>query len=108
MIDNFEDRPFLGTKEFPGPRGENEGIPSGDSQRAHEKILVGRQMGRELEGIWKKAWADFVSSRETDTLSLGDVLMMSAMAAKEGVRRKGGRACLEGGRLRFALFDGGT
>ena len=65
MVDDFEDGPFLGAEEFPGPRGKNEGVPSGDGQRAHEKILVGRQVGGKLEGVWKKTCADFrVSSRE--------------------------------------------
>lgn len=69
MVDDFEHRPFLGTKEFPGPRGKNEGIPSGDGQRAHEKVLVGREVGRELERVWKKACEGMaVSSRERDRI----------------------------------------
>ena len=37
-----------------------------------------------------------------------DVLMMSAMAAREGTQRKGERACLEGGQVAIRLlFDGG-
>lgn len=55
MIDNFERRPFLGAKELPGPRGKNEGVPSGDGQRAYEKILVGREVGRELERVREEA-----------------------------------------------------
>lgn len=54
VIDDFEQGPFLGAKELPGPWGENEGIPGGDGQRAYEKVLVGRQVGRELEGVWKE------------------------------------------------------
>ena len=64
MVDDLEHGPFLGAKELPGPRGENEGVPSGDGQRADEKVLVRRQMGRELEGVWKKACVgSAVSSR---------------------------------------------
>jgi len=84
VVDDFKDGPFLGTEEFPGPRGKNEGVPSGDGQRAHEKILVSRQVRGKLEGVRKKACADFmVSSRERDMFFMGDVLMMSAMAARE-------------------------
>ena len=55
VVDDFEYGPFLGTKELPGPRGKNEGVPSGDGQRAHKEVLVGRQVRRELEGVWKLA-----------------------------------------------------
>ena len=55
MVDDFERRPFLGAKKLPGPRGENEGVPSGDGQRAYEKILVSREVGRELERVRKEA-----------------------------------------------------
>jgi hypothetical protein len=86
VVDNLEHRPFLGAKELPGPRGKNEGVPGGDGQRAHEKILVGGQVRWELEGVWKEAWVGFtMSSRAAKYLSVGDVLMMSAMAARGGV-----------------------
>jgi len=48
VINDLEHGPFLCAQELPGPRGKNEGVPGGDGQRAHEEILVGRQMGREL------------------------------------------------------------
>ena len=57
VVDDFEHRPFLGAEEFPSPRGQNKGVPGGDGQRAHEKVLVGGKVGREFEGVWKKAWA---------------------------------------------------
>ena len=55
MINDFERGPFLGAKELPGPRGKNEGVPSGNGQRAYEEILVGREVGWELEGVRKEA-----------------------------------------------------
>lgn len=55
MVDDFEHGPFLGAEEFPGPRGKDERVPGGDGQRAHEKVLVGGQVRRELEGVWKQA-----------------------------------------------------
>ena len=72
VVDDFKHRPFLGAEELPGPRGENEGVPSGDGQRAHKKVLVGREVGRELEGVWKKACGgSVVSSRTTKPGLLG-------------------------------------
>ena len=59
VVDDFEHRPFLGAKEFPGPRGENEGVPSGDGQGADEEVLVGGQVGWKLEGVWKEACVGF-------------------------------------------------
>lgn len=59
MVDDLERRPFLSAKELPGPRGKNEGVPGGDGQRAYEKILVGREVGRELEGVRKEAYGGF-------------------------------------------------
>jgi hypothetical protein len=56
VIDDFERGPFLSTKELPGPRGKNEGVPSGDGQRAYEKVLVSREVRRELERVWKEAY----------------------------------------------------
>ena len=46
MVDDLERGPFLSAKELPGPRGKNECVPSGDGQRADEKILVSRREGR--------------------------------------------------------------
>lgn len=66
MIDNLEHGPFLGAEEFPGPRGKNEGIPSGDRQRAHEKVLMRRKMGRELEGVGKEACVGSAVSSRTE------------------------------------------
>jgi len=54
MVDDFERRPFLCTEELPGPRGKNEGVPSGDGQRADEKVLVSREVGRKLERVRKE------------------------------------------------------
>lgn len=53
VVDDFEHRPLLGAEELPGPRGENEGVPSGDGQRAHKKVLVGREVRWELERVRK-------------------------------------------------------
>lgn len=58
VVDNFEHGPFFGAKEFPGPRGKNESVPSGDGQRTHKKVLVGRQVGRELERVRKETCED--------------------------------------------------
>ena len=55
MVDEFERWPFFGAEELPGPRGKNEGVPSGNGQRAYEEILVSREVGRELKGVRKKA-----------------------------------------------------
>ena len=55
VVDDLEHRPFLGAEKLPGPWGEHEGVPGGDGQGADEKVLVGRQVGRKLEGVWKKA-----------------------------------------------------
>ena len=111
MVDDFEHGPFLGAEEFPGPRGKDERVPGGDGQRAHEKVLVGGQVRRELEGVWKQAWEGrfVVSLGATKAGITRDVLMMSAMAARGGTQRKGERACLEGGQVAIRLlFDGGA
>lgn len=73
MVDDFEHGPLLGAKEFPGPRGKHEGVPSGDGQRAHKKVLVGRQVRRELERVRKETWGryDAVSLRARMWLSGG-------------------------------------
>ena len=64
VVDDFKHWPFLGAKKFPGPWGENEGVPSGDGQGAHEEVLVCGQVGWKLEGVWKQACVRFaVSSR---------------------------------------------
>lgn len=41
--------PFLSLEEPPGSRGQNQGVPSGDGKRAHEEVLVCRQMRRKIE-----------------------------------------------------------
>ena len=67
VVDDFEHGPLLGAEELPGPRGENEGVPSGDGQRTHKKVFVGREVRRELEGVRKKACGrGGVSSRTTN------------------------------------------
>ena len=55
MVNDFERRPFFGAEELPGPRGKHEGVPGGNGQRAYEKILVGREVGWELERVRKEA-----------------------------------------------------
>jgi len=91
VVDDLEHGPFLGAKEFPGPRGKNEGIPSGDGQRAHEKVLVGGQMGRELERVRKKACVCFAVSLEhkEKVIFWGDALMMSVMIMRGGTAAEG-------------------
>jgi len=95
VVDDFEHGPFLGAKELPGPRGENEGVPGGDGQRAHEEVLVGGQVWWELEGVWKEACVGFaVSSGQAGWTQRGrtdDV----GHGCEGRVQRKGERACLE-------------
>jgi len=71
VVDDFEYRPFLGAKEFPGPWGENEGVPSGDGERADEEVLVGGQVGWKLEGVRKEACVGFGVSSGGDAQTLG-------------------------------------
>jgi len=82
VVDDFEHGPFLGAKELPGPWGENEGVPSGDGQGAHEEVLVGGQVGWKLEGVWKEACVRFAVSSGETCGRCGDALIMSAMAAR--------------------------
>ena len=83
VVDDFEHGPFLGAEEFPGPWGENEGVPSGDGQGADEEVLVGGQVGWKLEGVWKEACVLFAVSSGGDARMFWDALIMSAMAARE-------------------------
>ena len=71
VVDDFEHGPFLGAKKLPGPWGENEGVPSGDGQGAHEEVLVGGQVGWELEGVWKEACVGFGVSSGADGRMFG-------------------------------------
>ena len=80
VIYYFERGPFLSTKQLPGPRGKNEGVPSGDGQRAYEKILVSREVRRELEGVWKKACGrERGERRGRERRGYGSVLMILSM-----------------------------
>ena len=41
-------------RSFQVLRGEDNGFPGGDSQRAHQKVFVGQEVRQELEGVRKK------------------------------------------------------
>lgn len=108
MVDYLERRPFLGTEELPGPRGKNESVPSGHGQRAYEKVLVGREVGRELEGVRKKAcvWVR-CECGERQRWNCGDALIISVMVKEWGTTvGKGGLVRWEGDFWTPLIFDG--
>lgn len=53
MEEDLQRRPLRGPEESPGPRGQHQGVPCGDGERADEEVLVGGQVGREVEGVGK-------------------------------------------------------
>ena len=48
--DDLQHRPLGGLHEPPCARGEDEGVPCCDGERADEEVLVRAQMGRQVEG----------------------------------------------------------
>ena len=95
MIDDLEHGPFLGTKEFPGPRGENESVPGGDGQGTDEEVLVGRQVGRKLEGVWKKACVGSVVRSAIEMRKFWGRTDDVGHDCEGDCNRKGGRARLD-------------
>jgi len=48
--EDLEGRPSWGAEETPGAGGEHESIPGCDGEGADKEVLVGTEMGREVEG----------------------------------------------------------
>jgi len=49
VINELQHGPSLHAEEPPGTWREHEGVPGGDGERTYEKVLVRRQVGREVE-----------------------------------------------------------
>ena len=49
MEEDLQWRPLFGTKKTPCARGENEGVPGGDGEGAHEEVLVCREVRGKIE-----------------------------------------------------------
>lgn len=51
MEEKLESRPSWCFEKAPCPWGEDEGIPSGDSEGADKEVFVCAEMGRKVEGV---------------------------------------------------------
>lgn len=53
MEQDFEGGPSWCAEQTPCPGRQDEGVPGRDGERAHEEVLVGAQMRRQVERRWE-------------------------------------------------------